>query len=69
MMDSIKNFIRPARIREHAEEREKMARLEVAETEVKDLQERGERAVQFLLARDKRNHWQESISRMIQGVQ
>ena len=56
---------RSARDRADAEEREKIARLEEAEREVKHLKARGDRAIQFLESRDNRNHWRESIEQMI----
>lgn len=58
----------PAKSRDDALEREKIARLEQAEQEVRSLTERGETAVRFLIARNDRNHWRESIQQMIQGV-
>lgn len=48
-------------------EEDKERRLARAETEVRDLVERGNRAVQFLSERDKRNHWSESVGKMIRG--
>lgn len=49
-------------------DREKLARLEQAETEVRDLRERADRAIGILAARQGRNHWSESIDMMIRGV-
>lgn len=49
-------------------DRDKMARLERAESEVKDLRGRADRAIGKLDARHSRNHWRESITEMIQGV-
>jgi hypothetical protein len=57
-----------ARTRAKVEERANIVRLERAEQELRDLQERGDRAMQFLAARGRRNHWRESIEQMIQGV-
>lgn len=55
--------------RTHAldDEREKMARLEQAEAELTDLKDRMDRAVEYLDARTRRNHWRESIEKMIRG--
>lgn len=49
-------------------EREKIARLENAEQQLRDLQVRGDRAVQYLSSRHGRNHWREAIELMIQGA-
>jgi hypothetical protein len=48
-------------------EREKMAALDAAEQELASLRDRSEKAVEFLDARDNRNHWQESVRQMIRG--
>lgn len=45
-----------------------MAALEEAERELASLNERSERAMKALNARDKSNHWRESIEKMIHGV-
>ncbi len=66
-MEAVKNFVRPSRVREHAEERAKIARLEKAERDLLILQDRGTKAVQFLVKRHKSNHWRESIEMMIRG--
>lgn len=58
---------RRARERE-AREREKMAALERAEGDLRDLKERKTRALGELDARHRRNHWGESIVEMIQGA-
>ena len=49
-------------------EREKMAALDEAEKELASLNERSEKAMAALSARDDRNHWRESIEKMIHGV-
>lgn len=59
--------------RQRAEERaraeqEHDALLAQAETDLASLTARGEHAVQFLVGRNRRNHWRESIEQMIQGV-
>lgn len=51
-----------------AEEAIKMSRLVKAEEDLRDLQRRGDAAVQFLTARAGRNHWREAVEQMIQGV-
>lgn len=48
-------------------EREKMATLDEAEKTLASLTERSEKAMATLDARDKRNHWQESVRQMIHG--
>lgn len=48
-------------------EHEKEAKLEAAEAEMKDLKQRSDRAVSALTERQRRNHWQESVDRLIQG--
>ena len=45
----------------------KMCRLEEAERELRDLQDRAERAIIALDHRRAENHWRESITRMING--
>lgn len=67
-LDHVKNLLLPSRIRQDAIEREKMARLEAAEAEGKQWSERSERAIAALTARHDRNHWVESVTKMIQGV-
>lgn len=49
-------------------ERENMAQLERAEGDLRDLRSRAERAVGTLTSRDNRNHWRESIEKMITGA-
>lgn len=49
-------------------EREKMAALDEAEKTLASLNERSEKAMQALGERDARNHWRESIEKMIHGV-
>lgn len=56
------------RKRVHPEEREKMALLEQVEAEARDLRERADMATYVMKHRDRRNHWQESIDRMIRGA-
>lgn len=69
VLTSVKNILHIPRARAHAEaiEEDKERRLAQAEAEVRDLVARGEKAVQFLSERDKRNHWSESIQKMIRG--
>jgi hypothetical protein len=62
------NWWKERRNQHEAEEREHDARLDAATAELRELQERGDRAVQFLAARRQRNHWRESITNMIQGA-
>lgn len=50
------------------DEAHKEARLEDAERTLEDLKTRKERAVRILGDRQSRNHWRESIEKMIQGV-
>lgn len=45
----------------------KVARLEQAESEVKELISRGETVTKFLEDRQRRNHWRDSIEQMIRG--
>lgn len=47
-------------------EREKVVRIEKAETELFDLKIRASRAIRRLDDRHKRNHWREAIEQMIQ---
>ena len=55
--------------REAAEiEREQDARLDSAEKELSDLQERAGSAIRKLDERQRRNHWREAIENMIRGV-
>lgn len=49
-------------------EREKMARIEKAENDLRGLQSRGARAFRTLDARRGRNHFREAIEQMIQGA-
>lgn len=49
-------------------EDEKMARLEKAEAEMQALLLRADIAIEFLDGRRNRNHWRESIEKMIGGV-
>ena len=49
-------------------EREKIARLEEAEAEVADVRTRATKAIRALDDRRGRNHWRESIEKMIQGA-
>lgn len=51
-----------------ADEHEKMARLEQAEKELDSLKLRAACAIGILDARQKQNHWRESIEKMIQGA-
>lgn len=60
--------LRPSHRRGVEEEREKMARLETAERDLKELQDRGDEAVRLLVERQSRNHWREAIQQMIQGA-
>ena len=48
-------------------EREKLARLEAAEEVVRDFTARAQKATEFLETRRQRNHWRETIERMIAG--
>lgn len=66
-LTKIKNTLVPSRENEGVIEQEKIERLETAEREVKDLQERGDRAVQFLVDRQGRNHFAESIRMSMKG--
>jgi hypothetical protein len=45
-----------------------MAALDEAEKELASLNERSEKAMAALSAREDRNHWRESIEKMIHGV-
>lgn len=49
-------------------EHEKMARLENADRDLQQYQERASRAINALDSRHGRNHWRESIEQMIQGA-
>lgn len=49
-------------------EREKVVRIEKAETELFDLKIRAARAIRKLDDRNKRNHWRHAIEEMIQGT-
>lgn len=49
-------------------EKEKIVRIEKAETELFDLKLRAARAIRVLDARKQRNHWREAIEQMIQGA-
>lgn len=51
----------------HSYENGKMARLVEAERELEDLQDRANRAIAALDERQAKNHWRESIQRMIEG--
>lgn len=51
-----------------AQEREKIARLEEAETRSADLRQRADAAILTLENRRGRNHWREAIQQMIEGV-
>lgn len=44
---------------------ERQRRLAQAEAELQHLQERSQRALESINKRDRQNHWQESIDRMI----
>lgn len=48
-------------------EREKLSQIEKAEKELEALQKRGKAATEALTARQKQNHWRESIEAMIRG--
>lgn len=49
-------------------EREKIAKLEQAESDLLTLRARASRAMGLLDERQRRNHWREAIEQMIQGV-
>ena len=71
MMGSVKKFLArfpEQKTRLDADEREKIARLEQAERELGSLQHRAWLAINTLDERQRRNHWRESIERMIQGA-
>lgn len=55
------------RKRKRDSEAAKVARLEQAESEVKELISRGETVTKFLEDRQRRNHWRDSIEQMIRG--
>lgn len=55
------------RKRKRDSEAAKLARLEQAESEVKELISRGETVTKVLRDRQRRNHWQDSIEQMIRG--
>lgn len=55
------------RKKERDSEAAKLARLEQAESEVRELISRGETVTKFLGDRQRRNHWQDSIEQMIRG--
>ena len=67
-MFSIFKRRREARAQREAAEREHDERLAEAEYDLMHLQARGENAVRTLNERHSRNHWRESIERMIQGA-
>lgn len=49
-------------------ERDKIARLEQAEADLSSLKIRASNAIRTLDNRQRRNHWRESIEKMIQGA-
>lgn len=55
------------RKRKRDSEAAEVARLEQAESEVKELISRGETVTKFLEDRQRRNHWRDSIEQMIRG--
>lgn len=59
-------FIRKPR--EDAAEEVKMERLRAAESAGTDLQRRADELTKILQERRQRNHWRESIEKMIQGA-
>lgn len=61
-------WTRKNRLRKRIEESHKEAALENAERDLEDLKVRGARAMHALDTRHNRNHWRESIERMIQGA-
>lgn len=61
-------FICKRRERATREDREHEEKLMRAESDLRDLQARGDRAVRYLVERRTRNHWREAIEQMIQGV-
>ena len=68
MMGKITEWFRSFQNREDPEEREKMARLEAAEGDLRLLRARADLAVRLLTERNGRNHWRESIEDMIRGA-
>lgn len=54
--------------RNKTEDIEGLTRLEKAEDDLRDLQERGDLAHRLLHERKCRNHWRETVQQMIQGV-
>lgn len=60
-------FRASSRVRNVSEAQDE-ARLEDAEREVTELQHRASRAIKTLTDRQHRNHWRESIEKMIGGV-
>lgn len=54
--------------RREADEKEQEALLLKAEETVRDLTDRRDKAIRILNERNHRNHWRESIERMIQGA-
>lgn len=68
MSSILTRLIPRQRDRADAKECESMARLEKAEKDLGELQQRAHAAVTVLNDRAKRNHWRESIEQMIQGA-
>lgn len=56
------------RQRHREEEQAKVARLEIAERDLRMLQRRERAAVRFLDERHKRNHWREAIEQLMGGA-
>lgn len=59
---------RKAKARSTEVEREKEARLKEAEVTLGILKYRAAKALDYLEARQKRNHWREAVTQMIQGA-
>lgn len=59
---------RKAKARSTEVEREKEARLKEAESTLIILKYRARKAIDYLEARQERNHWREAVHDMIQGA-
>lgn len=68
MISRIKKWFTSAAKTEHDKhEQERKAAMEAVARDIDSLRERKDKAVTFLSARDKRNHWGESVADMILG--
>lgn len=62
------NFFRSGPLVHDPKEAQEEARLEDAEREVTELQDRASKAIKELTGRHRRDHWHESIEKMIKGA-